>query len=105
MSSQEPIERKIFLLRGQKVMLSHDLAELYRVEPRVLTQAVKRNRDRFPKDFMFQLSWEESTYLELQFVILKRGRNIKYRPYAFTEPPRKRIGFVKERRSCYASQN
>jgi hypothetical protein len=52
----ERIERAIFLLRGQKVMLSPHLAELYGVEVRVLAQAVKRNRERFPKDFIFQLS-------------------------------------------------
>lgn len=96
----ERIERKIFLLRGQKVMLSNDLAELYLVEPRVLIQAVKRNIERFPKDFMFQLNWEEVSLLKSQIVIsrvqsanisrsqsviLKRGYNIKYAPYAFTE--------------------
>lgn len=57
-----PVERilkQIFFLRGHKVMLTHDLAELYNVEPRVLVQAVKRNIKRFPDDFMFQLTWEE----------------------------------------------
>ena len=96
----EIIEKKIFLLRGQKVMLSSDLAELYQVEPRALVQAVKRNMDRFPEDFMFQLTWDELSVLKSdslisndsrgtlsrsQIVILKRGRNIKYLPYAFTE--------------------
>ncbi len=67
-------------------MLSHHLAELYEVEPRVLTQAVKRNLDRFPTDFMFQLTWDEvDRCLRSQFVILKQGRNVKYLPYAFTE--------------------
>jgi phage regulator Rha-like protein len=96
----EIIEKKIFLLRGQKVMLSIDLAELYQVEPRALIQAVKRNMDRFPEDFMFQLTWDELSLLKSQsvisndpratasrsqIVILKRGLNIKYPPYAFTE--------------------
>jgi hypothetical protein len=96
----ERIEKRIFLLRGQKVMLSTDLAELYEVEPRALVQAVKRNIDRFPDDFMFQLTWKEASDLlsqsvimkepydsgsRSQPVILKRGRNIKYAPYAFTE--------------------
>jgi hypothetical protein len=96
----ERIEKHIFFLRGQKVMLSTDLAELYQVEPRVLTQAVKRNIERFPSDFMFQLTWEEVSFLisqsvilkgsvfsgsRSQSVILKKGQNIKYLPYAFTE--------------------
>ena len=85
------LERRILLLRGHKVMLSTDLAELYGVESRSLIQAVKRNLDRFPSDFMFQLSWEEVVALQSvtnsrsQFVILKRGGNIKHTPYAFTE--------------------
>ncbi len=97
---RERIETRIFLLRGQKVMLSTDLAELYGVEARSLTQAVKRNTERFPKDFMFQLTWEEASILKSQSVILKepikprlrsqsvilkRGQHIKYLPYAFTE--------------------
>jgi hypothetical protein len=65
----ETIEKKIFSLRGQKVMLSIHLAELYQVEPRVLIQAVKRNIDRFPEDFMFQLTWDEVSVLKSQFVI------------------------------------
>ncbi|MHB8169758.1 MAG: ORF6N domain-containing protein [Thermoleophilia bacterium] len=83
----ERIETHIFLIRGQKVLLSPHLAELYGVEPRVLVQAVKRNIERFPKDFMFQLSDEEYAGLKSQFVILKggRGSHFKYLPYAFTE--------------------
>ena len=65
----EIIEKKIFLLRGQKVMLSIDLAQLYQVEPRALIQAVKRNLDRFPDDFMFQLTWDEVSLLKSQSVI------------------------------------
>ncbi|MHB1661424.1 MAG: ORF6N domain-containing protein [bacterium] len=82
----ELIERKIYLIRGKKIMLDSDLAELYDVETRVLNQAVKRNIARFPEDFMFQLSKEESSELSRsQFVTLKRGQNIKYLPHAFTE--------------------
>lgn len=74
-------------------MLSEHLAKLYGVEVKVLNQAVRRNMDRFPSDFMFQLSWEEAERSRSQFVTLKhspgrseaRGRNIKYRPFAFTE--------------------
>jgi hypothetical protein len=60
----EIIENRIFLLRGQKVMLSMHLAELYQVEPKVLTQAVKRNIERFPSDFMFRLTWDEVSRLK-----------------------------------------
>ena len=81
----EIIEQKIFLIRGQKVMLSFHLAKLYGVEVRNLVQAVKRNIDRFPEDFMFQLSWEELENSRSQIVTLKQGRNVKYLPYAFTE--------------------
>ncbi len=82
----EMIEKRIYLIRSQKVMLDRDLAELYEVETRVLNQAVKRNLNRFPEDFMFQLTPEEVGELSRsQIVILKRGQNIKYLPYAFTE--------------------
>ena len=64
----ETIERKIFLIRGQKVMLSTDLAELYGVQPKALVQAVKRNSDRFPHDFMFQLTIQEFINLKSQIV-------------------------------------
>ena len=82
------IENKIFHVRSKKVMLDKDLAELYGVETRVLIQAVKRNKERFPEEFMFKLTSEETRLLECsrsQIVILKRGQNIKYFPYAFTE--------------------
>lgn len=83
----ETIERKILLIRGEKVMLDAYLAELYGVETRVLNQAVRRNITRFPEDFMFQLSKEEDESLRSQIVILNRGRgqHRKYLPYAFTE--------------------
>src|ERR1017187_6750711 len=73
------------LVRGAKVMLSSDLAELYRVEPRVLVQSVKRNIDRFPHDFMFQITGEESEILKSQFVISSWGGVRRAAPYAFTE--------------------
>ena len=83
---QEIIESKIYLLRGRKVMLDKDLAILYGVETKVLNQAVKRNIKRFPDDFMFQLNRDETSELSRsQFVTLKKGQNIKYLPYAFTE--------------------
>ena len=66
------IEKAILLIRGQKVMLDADLAELYGVETRVLVQAVKRNLERFPEDFMFQLSQEEFAILRSQFVTLNK---------------------------------
>ena len=71
------IERSILLIRGQKVMLSTDLAELYGVEPRVLVQAVKRNIKRFPADFMFQLSNQEVTNLKSQIVTSRCGRKVR----------------------------
>jgi len=66
----ERIEERILLLRGQKVMLDRDLADLYEVKAKALNQAVKRNKDRFPEDFMFQLTWEEAENLRSQFVTL-----------------------------------
>ena len=73
----EFIEQKIFLIRSHKVMLSPHLAELYGVETKVLLQSVRRNLERFPKDFMFQLTWEETQSLRSQIVTLKRGNNVK----------------------------
>ena len=84
----EIIENKIYLIRGEKVMLDSDLAKLYQVETRSLNQAVKRNIYRFPKDFMFQLNNKETMeilYSKSQSVTLKQGQNIKYLPYVFTE--------------------
>ena len=102
------IERKILLLRGEKVLLDSDLAELYGVETKALNQAVKRNLERFPEDFMFQVSKAEAALISRsqnvtleseisgkptekarnprsQIVTLESGQNLKYRPYAFTE--------------------
>ena len=83
----ELIDRRIYIVRGRKVMFDADLAELYQVEPRALNQAVRRNLDRFPDDFMFQLTAEEASALRSQIVILEkgRGRYSKYAPLAFTE--------------------
>ncbi len=82
----ELIEKKIYLVRSQKVMLDSDLAELYEVETRALVQAVKRNIGRFPPDFMFQLNNQEVTTLRSQFVISKSGKGgRRYTPYVFTE--------------------
>jgi len=79
------IEKAILLIRGQKVMLDADLAELYGVETRVLVQAVKRNLERFPEDFMFQLSQEEFAILRSQIVTSSDWGGRRYCPYAFTE--------------------
>ena len=82
---QEIIEQNIFLIRGHKIMLSTHLAELYKVEVRSLVQAIKRNIDRFPKDFMFQLSDREFKNLKSQIVISSWGGARRANPYAFTE--------------------
>ena len=82
----EQKEDKIFTVRNQKIMLDRDLAELYQVETRILVQAVKRNIDRFPADFMFQLSKEDLENWKSQIVIsnsVKMG--LRKMPYAFTE--------------------
>ena len=83
--SDEVISDSIFVIRGQKVMLDKDLAELYQVQTKVLKQAVKRNIRRFPDDFMFELSKAEHASSRSQIVTLKRGQNLKYLPMAFTE--------------------
>lgn len=82
---QETIESKIYFIRNKKVMLDRDLAQLYRVETKVLNQAVTRNIKRFPEDFMFKLTWNETKLLRSHFVTLKRGEHIKYQPRVFTE--------------------
>jgi phage regulator Rha-like protein len=81
----EAIERKIYLIRGHKVMLDNDLAELYGVEVKQLKRQVRRNIDRFPSDFMFQLLKEEYESLRRHFGTFKRGEHSKYLSYAFTE--------------------
>jgi len=94
----EIIQNKIYLIRGHKVMLDRDLAELYNVPSKRLKEQVRRNLKRFPDDFMFELTWEETESLRSQIVTLKeadtsrpqiatlkKGHNIKYLPFAFTE--------------------
>ena len=81
----ERIEKAILLIRGQKVILDRDLAVLYGVTTGNFNKAVRRNLDRFPSDFMFQLEKEEYESLRFQFGILKRGQHSKYLPLAFTE--------------------
>lgn len=83
--AMEVIEQKILLIRGEKVMLSPHLAELYGVETRTLNQAVKRNNERFPEDFMFQLTADEAEWLVSQNVIPQRKHFGGSLPYAFTE--------------------
>ena len=81
----ERIENHILLLRGCKVILDNDLADLYEVEVKQLKRQVRRNIDRFPADFMFELSHQEYESLRRHFGTLKRGEHSKYLPYAFTE--------------------
>jgi len=82
----EKIERSIFLIRGQRVMLDADLAKLYGVSTKRLNEQVKRNRDRFPEDFMFQLNSTEANNLRSQIATSKEGRGgRRYLPFAFTE--------------------
>lgn len=79
------IQNMIYEIRGYRVMLDSDLAALYEVETKVLNQAVKRNINRFPSDFMFQLTREEFETLRSQFVTSPKGGGRQYLPYAFTE--------------------
>ncbi len=81
----EIIEKRIYLIKKHKVMLDFHLADLYGVETKLLKRTVKRNIDRFPEDFMFELSKEEYRSLRYHFGTLKRGEHAKYLPYAFTE--------------------
>jgi hypothetical protein len=85
--STKLIERRIHLIRGQQVMLDKDLAELYQVPTKVLNQAVRRNKYRFPNDFMFQLNAKEALALRSQIVTLDNGRGkyFKYAPFVFTD--------------------
>ena len=86
MMELQVIQSKIYEIRGQKVMLDFDLAEIYQVETRVLNQSVKRNIQRFPEDFMFQLTSQEWTDMSSQFVMTSRLKRPKTaRPLAFTE--------------------
>ena len=86
MKQLEVIQSKIYDIRGQKVMIDRDLAEMYGVETRTLNQAVKRNVDRFPEDFMFQLTDEETQNWKSQIVITNSVKmGMRRNPYAFTE--------------------
>jgi hypothetical protein len=84
MLPDEVVINKIYLIRGQKVMLDEDLAELYQVETKRLKESVRRNSDRFPEDFMFELTKDEFESLRSQFATSKRG-GTRYLPMAFTE--------------------
>jgi hypothetical protein len=90
--STERIENIIFTIRGYKVLLDTHLADLYGVETRALIQAVKRNEDRFPIDFMFQLNRDEFNSLRSQIVISKGKGGRRYLPYVFTEQKESSIG-------------
>jgi hypothetical protein len=81
----EAIQKRILIIRRQKVMIDRDLAELYGIETKQLKRAVRRNRKRFPEDFMFELTRDEYDDLRRQFGALKRGEHSKYLPMAFTE--------------------
>ena len=85
--SIERIEKTIYLIRGEKVMLDRDLAKLYGVLTGALNQAVRRNRERFPRDFMFQLTTAEVHQLNLSQIVIgsEKHRDPRLRPYAFTE--------------------
>jgi len=84
--TEDTIKQKIYIVRGQKVMLDHDLAELYEVETKQLKRQVRRNPERFPQDdFMFELTKDEYESLRSQFGTLKRGEHVKYLPMAFSE--------------------
>jgi hypothetical protein len=83
--SLDQVAGRIRVFRGLKVLLDFEIAQLYGVATKTLNQAVKRNAIRFPADFMFSLSLAEARSLRSQFVTLKRGEHLKYRPYAFTE--------------------
>ena len=85
--SIEKIEKAIYVIRGERVMLDRDLASLYDVTTGALNQAVRRNRDRFPRDFMFQLTSDEVAELNLSQIVIgsEKHRDPRLRPYAFTE--------------------
>jgi hypothetical protein len=83
--SVETIQEKILFIRGVKVLLDHDLAQMYGIETKQLKRSVRRNRKRFPPDFMLELTKEEYNSLRSQFGTLKRGEHSKYMPMSFTE--------------------
>lgn len=81
----DSIESKIFTIMGKQVMIDRDLAMLYGVETKYLNKAVKRNIERFPENFMFQLTWEECSRFQIGTKDNDKGHNLKYKPYVFTE--------------------
>ena len=81
----ETVINKIYFIRGQKIMPDLDLAALYQVQTSYLKRQVRRNIERFPEDFLFELTLEEFNSLRSQFGTLKRGQHSKYLPFAFTE--------------------
>lgn len=83
----EKIEKAIYVIRGERVMLDRDLAKLYEVSTAAFNQAVRRNRERFPEDFMFQLTSAEVAELNRSQIVIgsEKHRDPRYRPYAFTE--------------------
>jgi hypothetical protein len=86
--ASEPVESLIFAIRGQRVILDADLARIYGIPTKRLNEQVRRNADRFPPDFLMQLTLEEAKglrRLRSRFATLKRGQHIKYLPYVFTE--------------------
>lgn len=85
MDQLQTIQSKIYEIRGQRVMLDRDLVEMYGVETRTLNQAVKRNIERFPEDFMFQLTKEECLRSQIVILNAEQGKHLKYMPYAFSE--------------------
>ena len=85
LENRTSIEERIFSIRGKQVMIDRDLAMLYGVETKRLNEQVKRNIERFPEDFMFQLTYEECSRSQIATLNIKQGQNIKYLPYAFTE--------------------
>lgn len=97
MSNIEPL---IKVVRGQQVMLDKDLAMLYGVEAKVLNQAVKRNVERFPDDFRFQLTKEECLRSQIVTLNEKQGQHLKYMPYAFTEQGVAMLSSVRTNNSC-----
>ena len=100
------VEPSILTLRGRKILLDRDLAVIYGTTVGALNQAVKRNKGRFPIDFMFRLSWDETrlvSALRSQNVILKRGGHLKFRPNAFTEHGAVMLAAIFEQPSCRGS--
>lgn len=83
LENRTSIEERIFSIRGKQVMIDRDLAMLYGVETKRLNEQVKRNIERFPEDFMFQLTYEECSRSQIATLNIKQGQNIKYLPYAF----------------------